>query len=109
MRKSSLALAALLAGLLSGTAQAALFRCGNVFQDRPCDAGVEQQQLRPGGGGGGASTGGASAATRASPFAAVCGRVGEHAQRIAWKREGGATLERQVSDIPSGADRQEMV
>ena len=107
MRKSTLALAALLAGLSSGTAQAALFRCGNVFQDRPCDAGVQEQQLRPNGSAGKSS--GASAATRASPFAAVCSRVGEHAQRIAWKREGGATLERQVSEIPGGSDRQEMI
>ena len=109
MKKSGLALAALLASLLSGTAQAALFRCGNVFQDRPCDAGVQQQQLRPGGGGGGASNASASAATRASPFAAVCVRVGEHAQRIAWQREGGATLDRQVSAIPQASDRQEMI
>jgi hypothetical protein len=107
MRKSTLALVVLSGGLWAGTAQAALFRCGNVFQDRPCDAGVTEQQLRPGAGVGKSS--GASAATKASPFAATCSRVGEHAQRIAWKREGGATLERQMSEIPGGSDRQEMI
>lgn len=107
MRKSTLAFAALLAAVLSAPAQAALFRCGNVFQDRPCDAGVPQQQLRSNGGS--PASGGASAATRASVHGPYCARVGEHAQRIVWKRESGATLERQLSDIPNGAERDELV
>jgi hypothetical protein len=108
MRKSTLALAALGVALLSAPAHAALFRCGNVFQDRPCDAGVPEQRLRSNGGGG-PTTGGASAATKASAFGPYCARIGEHAQRISWKREGGATLERQIADIPAGSDRQELI
>lgn len=51
-KKTALCLAA--AALLAGAASAAgpLYRCGNSFQDRPCDAGVEQQTLRPGKGAG---------------------------------------------------------
>lgn len=45
----SMSMLAVLAALLSAPAQAALYRCGNAFQDRPCDAGVPQQQLRPSG------------------------------------------------------------
>ena len=85
-------------------ASAQMYRCGNVFQDRPCEAGVNEQRInttgsRP-------ATGSAnvpSAATLASPHAAQCARVGEHAQRISWKREGGATMERQISE--AGADQ----
>jgi hypothetical protein len=109
MNKNKLA-AALIAVVAAGTApgaSAGLFRCGNVFQDRPCESGVQQEILKPGRSG--ASTGGApTAATKASPYAGVCGRMGEHAQRMVWQREGGATIERQMADLPRGADRQEL-
>jgi hypothetical protein len=80
---------------LAGPAAAATYRCGNVFQDRPCDAGVPQQRVLPGGGRSGVA---APAAATGSPFAAACSRVGEQAQRIVWKREGGATLDRQLAE-----------
>ena len=93
------AFALIFTGFAISTSASAMYRCGNVFQDKPCEAGVTEQRLTPGGSK--ASSGGAnapSAATMASPYAAQCARVGEHAQRISWKREGGATAERQISD-----------
>ena len=36
--------------LLAPAAMAGLFKCGAVYQDRPCDNGQPQQQLRPSGG-----------------------------------------------------------
>jgi hypothetical protein len=74
-----------------------MYRCGKTFQDRPCDANVTEQRIVPGGGRAGAPNG-PSAAVAASPFAAECMRRGEHAQRITWQREGGATMERQIND-----------
>jgi len=85
--------------VLAMPASAQMYRCGNVFQDRPCDAGVQEQRLSPGGTRTPSGTANApSAATQASPFTAQCARVGEHAQRIMWKREGGATQEKQISE-----------
>lgn len=107
MRKLIRALAgcALLA-IASAHAQAqTMYRCGNVFQDRPCEKGVSEQRVIPGGGRAG-TAGAPTAATASSPFAAECSRRGEHAQRITWQREGGATLERQINDAHGN---QEMV
>jgi len=90
----------LLAACLAGPAAAAMYRCGNVFQDRPCDAGVPEQRIVPGMRPGTTATAPSAAASPASrsPFAVACGRVGEQAQGIVWKREGGATLEKQLAE-----------
>lgn len=97
MRTRTLWLGAAL--LLAGNAHA-LYRCGNVFQDRPCDGAAPtapalsapaQASPSPGAG-----------ATRSSPFAALCTRSGEYAQQVQWKREGGATLEQQLAAVPPG-------
>ena len=34
--------------LLAGPAGAAMYRCGNAFQDRPCDDSAQQQTIKPG-------------------------------------------------------------
>lgn len=39
------------AALLAGPASAAMYRCGNAFQDRPCDDSAQQQLIKPGRGG----------------------------------------------------------
>lgn len=39
------------AALLAGPAAAAMYRCGNAFQDRPCDDSAQQQLVKPGRGG----------------------------------------------------------
>jgi len=109
---SLLRTAAIVLAFASSGAAHAVYRCGNVFQDTPCDAAATQ--MTPGGvrpsqpvprAATPAPAG--AAATGASPFAAACSRLGEEAQKMVWKREGGATQERQLADLPAG-NRQEM-
>jgi hypothetical protein len=69
MRNKIAALFALGAACLALPAGAAMYRCGNVFQDRPCDASAEQQVIRPGKGAGKAVAP-AGAAQPAAPAAA---------------------------------------
>lgn len=107
MRTTHFALAAFAAMLLAGPAHA-LYRCGNVFQDRPCDGAAPQQAAPSGGSTASPGAGVPLASTRASPHAAACSRAGEHAQRIQWQREGGATMEKQLSELARGREREEI-
>lgn len=96
--------------VLAGTPALAMYRCGNVFQDKPCESG-NQINLSPSGrpqASPVAPAAAAAAAAAARPpapssatFAIACSRVGEQAQRITWKREGGATLEQQLAERAS--------
>lgn len=97
MMKSMLRGGLLLAGLCVATQASALYRCGNVFQDKPCEAGVQERRLAPSGRAAPAAPA-AAPAVAGSPHGPHCARVGEHAQRFSWQREGGATLERQLQD-----------
>lgn len=45
-------LAGMVAAALAWPAGAAMYRCGNVFQDRPCDDAATQQTIKPGKGAG---------------------------------------------------------
>ena len=92
--------------LLSAGAAHAVYRCGNVYQDRPCDEKGPQTHLTPGMKA--APSTAPSAATAASPFAATCARAGEEAQKIVWKREAGATQERQMAELPNTGSRAAM-
>jgi hypothetical protein len=56
-------------GFWAGPAAAALYRCGSVFQDRPCDAGVQQPVLKPDGKGAPAPAPAASAASATASVA----------------------------------------
>lgn len=104
-RTKTLGAAALLLGAcLAGPAGAAMYRCGNVFQDRPCDAGVVEQRITPGGTSRTTAPAAAPAPATVSPFAMACARMGETAQRIVWKREGGATLEKQIGESHGNED-----
>lgn len=86
---------------LSGTQALALYRCGNVFQDKPCESG-SQVNLSPSGrpqsGPGAAPLPRPAPAPNSATFAIACSRVGEQAQRITWKREAGATQEQQLAE-----------
>ncbi|GAB3762968.1 hypothetical protein GCM10028796_15600 [Ramlibacter monticola] len=62
------ALLGALACALAVPASAALFRCGNVFQDRPCEAASAQEAVRPGRG---ASAAGAPVTQRAASAASA--------------------------------------
>jgi hypothetical protein len=65
--RTTLGLAVIAAAvLLAAPASAAMYRCGNNFQDRPCDGAGEQQVIRPGKGAAKALPA-ASAATPAAP------------------------------------------
>lgn len=92
--------------LLATGAAHAVYRCGNVYQDRPCDEKGPQAHLTPGMKA--APAAGPSAATAASPFAAACTRAGEEAQKIVWKREAGATQEKQMAELPNTGSRAAM-
>jgi hypothetical protein len=95
--------------LYSSAGAQSLFRCGNVYQDRPCEAGTAQKELTPSGRPTPATqSGSVAAAVSSSPYAAVCSRVGEQAQKITWKREAGATQERQMAELPNTGSREEM-
>ena len=89
--------------VLSAAPALALYRCGNVFQDKQCESGP-QINLSPSGRAVAAPAGPAAAPARSAPpanaasFAIACSRIGEQAQRITWKREGGATLEQQLAE-----------
>ena len=101
--------------LLASGAAHAVYRCGNVYQDTPCDGGGPQPHLTPGVRSAPQSSPTspkASAAGVAAPaqsqFAEACSRVGQMAQQMVWKREGGATQEAQLSQLPSTGSRAEM-
>lgn len=67
-----------------------MYRCGNAFQDRPCDAGQAGQVV------GRATT----AAAQAAPTSdAGCRQRGADAQKMAWAREAGLTLAQQLEKI----------
>ena len=104
--------------VLSAAPALALYRCGNVFQDKPCESGT-QINLSPSGRPMASPAAPAPAAApatapvpatatagpvrsappaNAATFAIACSRIGEQAQRITWKREGGATLEQQLAE-----------
>lgn len=99
--------------VLSGAPAVAMYRCGNSFQDTPCDSGKEIR-LSPSGRPAGEAprapavpSAAPAAAPSHSPFAAFCARIGEHAQRTAWKREGGASREQQLAEPSPGLSRSE--
>jgi len=95
-----------LAALLPGMAQAALYRCGSNYQDRPCEDATKQEVLRPSGvrvddrPGPAAKPVAAPAKTTAAPSAiAACHGKAERAERIAWKREGGASRAQMLDEM----------
>jgi hypothetical protein len=101
----------LLAVVAAGSHAQVMYRCGKTFQDRPCESGVNEQRIVPGGASPSAPgmPGSTSAAVASSPYAAECRRRGEHAQRITWQREAGATAERQINDARGDRDMIELV
>lgn len=99
-----LALAASLSSALLCTALPAsaqkMYRCGSVYQDRPCASGTESKTLS----GGGVPTATASAASAVAADA-ECTKRGSAAQKIKWVREAGKTEEQQLVGATSQYDR----
>jgi hypothetical protein len=92
-------LAFCLALLASGHSYA-LFRCGNVFQDRPCDSESAQKAAatlaaKPKAGSSEATAAAAAKGATVSPFAMECAKLGKSSMEISWKREAGALREAQ--------------
>lgn len=104
---------AVLAAALPMAASAALYRCGSAYQDRPCEGGVPQETLRPSGARNVPSSvppSGSGPSTLRAPAPALpgertvearrhCAAQGEQAERIVWKRQGGASREMQVAEL----------
>ena len=74
------------------------YRCGKVFQDRPCDG--NQQINSPPSSSSSTSSSGAQNAARQSG-SADCARRGEEAQKIVWAKEAGRTEEMQLAATPA--------
>jgi hypothetical protein len=84
--------------LIAFQAQAqTLYRCGSVYQDRPCDAGKTGKVV--------GSTGSGAAAAPASGVDPECVQRGKDSNKIVWAREGGATEERLLSEASSARER----
>jgi hypothetical protein len=97
MKRAMLALTGSL--LIAAQAQAqTMYRCGSVYQDRPCDAGKAGRVM--------GSTGSAGAAATPTTGAdAECVQRGRDSNKIVWAREGGATKERLLSEASSATER----
>jgi hypothetical protein len=95
--------------LLASGHSFALYRCGNVFQDRPCDgADAQAAPARPAVKPQAASSASASAAT-VSPFAMACARLGKSSLDIIWKREAGALREAQYANAEGNLEHKNLV
>jgi uncharacterized protein DUF4124 len=87
--------------LLAAQAHAqTLYRCGNVYQDRPCDAGQKGKVLGSTG-----AAGSAGPATQTGGVDPECVQRGTDSNKIVWAREGGATEERLLSEAASESQR----
>lgn len=99
----------LLALMVLATPAQALFRCGNSYQDKPCNTAAAENSVNPAIRNATVPATPAAVKPAASPFAAACARMGNEAQRVVWNREGGATREKQVAELPRGHAYDDMV
>ncbi len=84
-----------LACLTVSSACAELFRCGNTYQDHPCE-GSQTSKPVPGAGTGkprAAAAAGNSAGGKLHP---VCAKRGVDSQKVVWSREAGARLDKML-------------
>lgn len=106
---SSLKTASILVGVVFCSLAGAenMYRCGSVYQDRPCEGKQQGKMI--------GSTGAAQSSHQ--PVAdAVCAQRGADALKIVWAREGGASAAKQISDIdakrpysPGSAEQKRLV
>jgi hypothetical protein len=75
----------------------AMYRCGTVYQDHPCE-GTQQGKVI-------GRTGVSQASTATATVDAACTRRGAAAQKLVWAREGGATEERALGEARSAEER----
>ena len=82
---------ALMGPVLHANAQR-MYRCGNAYQDRPCEGAQQGREVR--------DFSGPAAAVNGQTTDAQCARLGEEAMKIIWARESGATREQQLASRP---------
>ncbi len=98
--------------LLASGQSFALYRCGSVFQDRPCDiadaqaaaAASARTAAKPP-----ADSSANAPAGTVSPFAMACSRVGKSSLDIIWKREAGALREAQYASAAGNPEHKNLV
>lgn len=93
--------AALVAALTAGVAPAQaqkLYRCGNAYQDRPCDANQPAGKV--------VGSTGVNNAAAAPVVDAACRKRGAGAQSIMWAREAGRTEADQLAQAATEEDRE---
>jgi hypothetical protein len=97
-KRNWIAVLAILTGTaFNGTVVAQVYRCGNTYQDRPCDAAQGGKPLN------------ASSGTPSAPAGTAidddCAQRGIAAQRIMWAREAGQTADTQLAAANSSLQR----
>lgn len=95
MRKRNYAAAICAAVLMWPALQAhaqRMYRCGNAYQDRPCEGAQAGKEVR--------DFSGAAAPGSKVAADAQCARTGEEALKIVWARESGVTREQQLASRP---------
>jgi hypothetical protein len=104
MKVPRLALVASALLLQISSASAEMFRCGNVYQDHPCEDAKAGKKLQ------GVGTGGKPAPSPASGQAAnpICVQRGADSLKIVWGREAGLT-EDKATAAESHPDRKQLV
>lgn len=103
--KSALLTVGVLLGLVTSLdVVAQMYRCGNVYQDRPCDSGGKQVT----GAGASMPQPGANANRPATAAYPECGQRGAEAQKIVWAREAGETEEK-LSSSDSNPVRRKLI
>jgi len=78
-----------------------MYRCGNAYQDRPCEGAQQAKEVR--------DFSGPSAPGNRQTADAQCARLGEEAVKIVWARESGATREQQLANRPQSQQLVESV
>ena len=96
------ALLGALACALATPASAALYRCGNAFQDRPCDVQSQQQVLRPANAGAGMAPSGPLAAQTPASAASAAAAPPIVGALPASPREDGAAVEPPAASSSAG-------
>jgi len=86
---------------------AQMYRCGNVYQDRPCEGAKPAVEVPSTGSKSKAPDG--SAAGAGGPMHSTCSQRGVESQKIVWAREGGATEEKLLAGESDPARRQLIV
>ena len=81
-----------------------MYRCANVYQDRPCDSATPSQIVR-GGSSVGASKSPASPPTTPVMVDSSCAKRGAATQSIVWAREGGKTAAEQTAQTNSAEQK----